>query len=141
MRYPPVIADSMLFYRWARRVLIGDGCWNWTGSQQNGYGYINADGRARLAHRIGYRLLVGVIPEDLPLDHLCRNHSCVRPDHLEPVTHAVNNARGFGPSALNTRKTGCPKGHEYDRSYRGRRHCSVCDKAASLRFMAARRAE
>lgn len=42
------------------------------------------------AHRFVYELLVGPIPAGLTIDHLCRVTSCVRPDHLEPVTNAEN---------------------------------------------------
>lgn len=48
----------------------------------------------RLAHRWTYTQHRGPIPDALPLDHLCRNHSCVNPSHLEPATSAVNTRRG-----------------------------------------------
>ena len=53
-------------------------------------------GRRRqvLVHRLAYETLVGPIPEGLESDHLCRNHPCIRPRHIEPVTHAVNGQRG-----------------------------------------------
>lgn len=52
-----------------------------------------------LAHRLVWELLVGPVPEDRVLDHLkqrCSSRRCVRPDHLEPVTHAENTRRGGG---------------------------------------------
>ena len=39
-------------------------------------------------------------------DHLCRNRSCVRPSHLEAVTHLENMRRG-----KNGAKSNCPEGH------------------------------
>ena len=36
----------------------------------------------------------GSIGDGLVIDHLCRNPRCVNPDHLEPVTTAVNTLRG-----------------------------------------------
>ena len=36
----------------------------------------------------------GPVPEGLELDHLCRIRHCVNPDHVEPVTCAVNVRRG-----------------------------------------------
>jgi hypothetical protein len=38
---------------------------------------------------------------------------CVNPEHLEPVTSAVNTRRGRSPSAVNARKTHCVRGHEF----------------------------
>lgn len=37
----------------------------------------------------------GPLPPGLELDHLCRNKSCVRPDHLEAVTHRENMRRAY----------------------------------------------
>lgn len=73
------------------------GCWEWQRAKDpSGYGRMRSDGSTRLAHRVFYERANGPIPEGLPLDHLCRNPSCVNPDHLEPVTPAVNIQRGVG---------------------------------------------
>lgn len=72
------------------------GCWNWSGCKNSkGYGRIRIDGALLLAHRASYMSTKGDIPEDLVLDHLCCNPSCVNPDHLEAVTRAVNNERAL----------------------------------------------
>ena len=65
-------------------------CWQWTGARDpNGYGLFRGNVRiTRRAHRFGYELLVGPIPDGLTLDHLCRNRGCVDPDHLEVVRRA-----------------------------------------------------
>jgi hypothetical protein len=41
-----------------------------------------------------YERYRGPIPKGLQLDHLCRQRDCINPDHLEPVTCAVNVQRG-----------------------------------------------
>jgi hypothetical protein len=72
------------------------GCWLWTGAKHAlGYGQQRIDWRIVPAHRFSYELLVGPIPEGLQIDHLCRVPSCVRPSHLEPVTHRENGLRGI----------------------------------------------
>lgn len=47
-------------------------------------------GKEYVAHRAVYEHYVGPIPEGLELDHLCKNPPCVRPEHLDPVSHAEN---------------------------------------------------
>lgn len=73
-----------------------NGCWLWlAGCNDRGYGSLGTlDGRHLGAHRLFYEAFVGPIPDDLPLDHLCRVTHCVNPLHLEPVTAAVNTQRG-----------------------------------------------
>lgn len=71
-------------------------CWVWQRSiNPNGYGHLTVNNKQVLAHRFVYEFYKGPIPEGLTLDHLCRNPSCVNPDHLEPVTHAENCRRGL----------------------------------------------
>ena len=88
-------------------------CWEWTGNVSSaGYGRVGIRGRYLLAHRVIWKALVGPIPVGLQIDHLCRNTTCVNPDHLEPVTHTVNLRRG---SSANGRKTHCKNGHPFNR--------------------------
>ncbi len=72
-------------------------CWIWVHFISRwGYGR-HQRGRGRFgssAHRLAYIQFRGPIPNDLELDHLCRQRSCVRPDHLEPVSHRENCRRG-----------------------------------------------
>lgn len=72
-------------------------CIEWTGGRfGTGYGCTRAarPGGSRLAHRVAYEAVHGPIPDDLPLDHLCRNRPCVNVEHLEVVTVAENSRRG-----------------------------------------------
>ncbi len=71
------------------------GCWIWKRAKTStGYGHLTINNKQVLAHRFVYEKYKGTIPEGLTLDHLCRNTLCVNPDHLEPVTHAMNCRRG-----------------------------------------------
>lgn len=99
--------------RFAAKVLKTDGCWNWTGATQaGGYGRFMVSSRPNvlvLAHRFAYEQACGPIADDLTIDHLCRNTSCVNPEHLEPVTREENALRG----SRNAAKTHCSQGHEF----------------------------
>jgi hypothetical protein len=111
--------------------LTESGCWEFRGSPDNGYGRFWSAGRTLLAHRYAWELLVGPIPEDLQLDHLCRNRLCVSPAHLEPVTIRENVLRGVGVTAENAVKTHCTHGHEFTPENtqvrkNGSRACRTC---------------
>jgi hypothetical protein len=108
-------------------------CWPWLGGL-NGHGYGTQGTTFRgfkwLAHRLVYEIMVGPIPKGLTLDHLCRNHACVNPLHLEPVTAVENVMRGDGWAARKARQTHCTRGHPLteDNIYRrgGRWRCRTC---------------
>lgn len=72
------------------------GCWEWQGyCNPRGYGTVEQRGIRRTpAHRYMYEQRYGPVDSRLDIDHLCRNPSCVNPDHLEAVTHAENARRG-----------------------------------------------
>jgi len=114
------------------------GCWVWNLSLNvGGYGKVKFAGHTLTAHRLYYQLYRGVISSELVVDHLCRNRACINPDHLEPVTQWVNNARGVGVSAENLKKTHCKNGHEFTKENtivgKNRRSCRACAKAATSR--------
>jgi hypothetical protein len=75
-------------------------CWIWQGFRNaHGYGHFSFRVRRgeyanKQAHLWRWELANGPVPDGLVIDHLCRNPSCVNPDHLEPVTHAENVRRG-----------------------------------------------
>ena len=73
-----------------------NGCWLYNGHiTDRGYpGYLTGDdGQVKQATRVYYERKYGPIESSLEPDHLCRVRGCVNPDHLEPVTHAVNSRR------------------------------------------------
>lgn len=127
---------------------IGDSdtCWEWKGIKApNGYGRINVKRdkwTSVAAHRWIYEHIHGPIDKSLDMDHLCRNRSCVNPNHLEPVTRSVNIKRGVISSRL---KTQCKRGHEYSESNTrrqkgfGTRSCRECEKIRSKRKYAERK--
>ncbi len=128
---------------WAK-VEQTDYCWLWKASlNRDGYGHVRVDGKTWLAHRYAYALANGAIPSGLTLDHLCRVRHCVRPDHLEPVTHAENCLRGVGAPAQNARKTHCPLGHALSGPNLAQRIkarvCRTCERSESRRYKARRR--
>jgi len=70
------------------------GCWVWQRYLSvEGYALKRRDGKKIPARRYCYELYRGPIPTGLMIDHLCRNHACVNPFHLEPVTAKENAAR------------------------------------------------
>lgn len=124
---------------WEKVDASGD-CWEWISTRnRGGYGQFHTVTRGSPtnrtpAHRWAWETLVGLIPEGLVLDHLCRNPPCVNPDHLEPVTDQENIRRGVGTSAINARKDRCDRGHEFTGTQnRGRwRRCVECDRERAV---------
>jgi hypothetical protein len=127
------------------RVNPETGCHEWGGSTTwGGYGMIGDSGRVVLAHRAAWQLVNGKIQHGLTLDHLCRNRSCVNPDHLEAVTQQTNVLRGDGIAAKNAQKTHCKHGHEFTAEntylFRGRRTCKECNRGYTRDYQRRKRA-
>lgn len=112
-----------------------EGCWIWRGdTNSNGYGRLSYSGKKRYVHRWMYVLFVGLIPDGMEVDHLCKNRACANPSHLEAVSRRENIMRSDWPAAQHARRTHCPRGHEYDRMTVSGRRCRACDViAASVR--------
>jgi len=134
--------------RFWEKVEKTEGCWIWHASKdKDDYGFFGINSRiVLLAHRVSYELGKGRIPNNKELDHVCRNHSCVNPNHLEAVTHKENMLRGNGWSGRNVRKTHCPKGHPLvegnlvvHRLKYGHRECKICHSERTKRWMKAHR--
>lgn len=86
---------------WAK-VAKGASCWIWLGGVlDTGYGQFHVSGskekgtqKRQGAHKFAYESFNGPVPDNMVLDHLCRNRLCVNPAHLEPVVHRDNVRRG-----------------------------------------------
>lgn len=130
-------------------------CWELQGYRDKaGYGRVKAPRFGELkeitrcAHRASYEAFVGPIPDGLPLDHLCWNTACWRPDHLDPVPQRLNLARSRNHVATNMILTHCRRGHELTEAntYRSKqrpqvRDCRTCRREASRRAAAKAAAE
>lgn len=87
-----------------------NGCWEWMGQiSSHGYALLNKT----YMHRESYSLWHKTIPDNLQIDHLCRNTKCINPSHLEAVTQRENLLRGATITAINASKTHCINGHEF----------------------------
>ena len=138
----PEISDLLRLFSKIDR--IESGCWLWTGAKtEGGYGTLAYGGRRRLAHRVMFALLKNPIPPHLTLDHLCRNRSCINPDHLDPVSLEENVRRGWVADRerpnRNKEKASCPRGHLYDEANTyvdpaGGRKCRRCIREAKARM-------
>lgn len=95
--YDPVVRFELYIDRDGPVPAVAPGlgpCWLWTGVRHpDGYGRMHLKGRYVQAHRWSYEHFVGPIRAGLEIDHLCRVTSCVRPEHLEPVTRLENQRR------------------------------------------------
>lgn len=152
MRLSPEVSMRRRLDFFSARLSEGEGgCWLWTGAKTPtqttgpGGGYygkvqLTTGGTTVLerwyAHRLGWFLHCGEIPDGLVLDHLCRHTLCVNPDHLEPVTHKINSRRGM--QALRERRPLCPRGHndwaEYTKGDSYSRYCAECNRIRARRY-------
>jgi hypothetical protein len=122
------------------------GCWQWTGCLHRlGYGNLAINhppvrSYSLMAHRVAYTLLIGPIPEDMTVDHLCRNRGCVNPDHMQIVTLKENIHRSFHPNQISRRSGACRKGHREFRVDRRQQVCKVCERESQARYKARKKA-
>ncbi len=140
MTHPTPIVQKFWQHVSVKNIHDPDSCWIWQGDTRLNHGGVRygrlitgsrANRRRIAAHRFAYELIVGPIPKELILDHLCRTTLCVNPAHLEPVPHKINVLRGVGPTAMNAKKTHCLHGHPFSDEntkvrVNGWRRCRTC---------------
>ncbi len=74
-------------------------CWVWTGAKRKERGQFWDGTRQCSAHRFSYEAFIGrKISSNVFIQQLCKNYSCVNPDHMKEL-------KG------NARKTHCKRGH------------------------------
>lgn len=122
---------TTLVERFLAKVDQSGDCWEWTaGRSGEGYGRFWLDGRVTSAQRVAYELWVGPIPAGLEVDHTCHNPGCVRPAHLEAVTHGVNLSRRRDhskPRLTSCRRAGHPFPEHAASRPNGSRYCRTCN--------------
>jgi hypothetical protein len=127
----PPVAPEVRF--WAK-VTKTRCCWIWTARRdRHGYGYFgsNSAGKMVRAHRWAWEQEHGPIPEDMTIDHLCNNKSCVRPSHMRVCTAQENQARYY------RERTHCSNGHFVPEKDRGNgKNCKTCSAVKSRRWRA-----
>jgi hypothetical protein len=110
-------------------------CWiyqvNYSGSW---YRSLAIGGKQFKAHRVSMSIFKGDLNPELVIDHICRNKSCVNPDHLREVTQKINNCENsLSITGFNKFKTHCKYGHEYTPENTKRtstgRNCRICIRA------------
>jgi hypothetical protein len=112
--------------RFMKKIKETNSCWIFEGSKTNGYGQFWVKNKKYLAHRWIYEQIVGKIPDGMQIDHLCRERSCVNPDHLEIVSNAEQQKR------RSEAQTHCKHGHEFTEKntylYNNKRNCRSCNR-------------
>lgn len=107
-------------------------CWIWTAAVRGkGYGHLWVNDKTESAHRISLRLHGIAVPDELLVDHMCRNKLCVNPSHLRLVTARINSIENsVGPTARKAAQTHCKCGHALSGENlvikSGRRGCRIC---------------
>ena len=83
--------------RFLARVRFSDFCWEWTACRNpDGYGRVRIRGVEQFVHRaIVEWILQRKLSRHEIVNHLCRNHLCARPSHLEVVSPSENTRRGL----------------------------------------------
>lgn len=110
------IPDDINVERFFSKIKVNqnNNCWEWQGALQSGYGFLAQDKVSHRVHRVSYKIFKGSLIKGMVIDHICRNKSCVNPDHLRQVdqhTNTFENSENI--MAKNKQKTHCKRGHEF----------------------------
>lgn len=104
-RREEILAKVLKRVQFIPHLKLAEPCWIWQGptsgkgyqgkKKGRGHGYprMSLDGQTVAVHLVMWTNEHGFIPGRKQLDHLCHNRSCVNPEHLEMVTHLVNQKR------------------------------------------------
>ena len=128
-------ADALPDRFW-RRVVHEESCWVWQTPTEEGYGRFQWRWIRKRSHVWTWESANGPTPHGMVLDHICRNRSCVNPEHLRAVTPRENTMADGSLAIAKTHaaKTHCPHGHPYSpentRIDKGKRRCRTCLNAA-----------
>lgn len=108
-----LLQPTLLPKRIIEKIVIDENnCWLWqAGITGKGYAVfrigVGENRKSIGVHRWVYEQFFGEIQDDLVCDHLCRVRNCLNPQHIEPVTHAINVKRGL----LGQLQSHCKRGH------------------------------
>lgn len=90
---PPRPTDPAIRYHTKYDKRSTGECWPWTkGRFKAGYGAFWDGQKQTTAHRFGYKLLIGPVPDDLDVCHTCDNPPCQNPSHWFLGTSTENTA-------------------------------------------------
>lgn len=111
-----------------------NGCWIFTGAERNKYGTLKFEGRMYKVNRLTAFAYLGFdLSSPLLVLHknICLSKFCFNPEHLYIGTQSDNsNDSVIMKTHRNTKKTHCPKGHEYNEENTyynlGTRLCKTC---------------
>lgn len=130
------------FIRFSDKIsYLANGCWDWVGCKDaDGYGLFKAKSKMHRAHRLSLVLTGKSLDSKLVVDHICRNRSCVNPNHLRQVTSRQNVLENSDSiQANNSKKTHCNNGHPLDGitlNGKFQRWCRVCKATGLKNFLA-----